>query len=143
MLGHKATDKITGLKGVITAYAEFLHAPKRIELSPVKLEKGEPAKPVWLDEPRLKVSSVQIKVPDFDATVELGKEVTDSLTGFKGIATGRFVFMNGCIRIEVTPTTLKDGVPLEAQSFDEQRLTPKSKAPAGGPRSGPTPYSRP
>lgn len=143
MLGHKAVDKITGLKGIITAKAEFLHGPVRLELTPLKMHEGKPAEAIWLDDTRLKIGGVHTKVKDIPVTVGLGAEAEDSLTKFKGIATARFTFLNGCVRIEITPTTLKDGKPIEPSSFDEQRVAPHSKATTGGPRPGPTPYSQP
>jgi hypothetical protein len=143
MLGHKATDTITGLTGVITAFAEFLHAPKRIELSPAKIHEGKPVEPVWLDEARLKIGKVHTKIGEIPSEVVLGSVVEDKMTGFKGTATGRFIFLNGCVRVEVTPKALKDGRPIEPAVFDEQRLTGKQTGLPGGPRPGPTPYSRP
>lgn len=147
MLGHIATDRITGLKGVITAVAEFLYGPKRLELSPNKVVDGKPLDPMWLDEPRLKIGKVHTKVKDVPVVVGLGAETEDPMTKFKGIVTGRFTFLNGCVRCEVTPKALnKDGKPVEPAAFDEGRLAPLSEVAAkrpGGPHDGPTPYSRP
>jgi len=41
------------------------------------------------------------------------------------------------VRVLVEPTELKDGVPLDSQWFDEQRLTENSDAQAGGPQPEP------
>lgn len=145
-LGRKATDTITGFKGVITAKAEFLHSPPRYEVTPAKLHEGAPVKPVWLDETRLKVGGKALNVAEIKPVVGLGAEAEDSVTHFKGVVTGRFVFVNGCIRVEVSSKTLKDGKLNDPEVFDEQRLAPQSVEAAkrpGGPRPGPTPYSRP
>lgn len=145
-LGRKAVDTITGFKGVITAKAEFLHAPPRYELTSEKLHEGTPVKPVWLDETRLTVGGIKIKVAEIKPVVGLGAETEDSISKFKGIVTGRFVFVNGCVRVEVSPKTLKDGKLNDPEVFDEQRLVPQSVEAAkrpGGPRPGLTPYSRP
>jgi hypothetical protein len=145
-LGKKATDIITGFKGVITAKAEFLHAPPRYELTPEKLHEGAPIKPVWLDETRLKVGGTKIKVAEIKPVIGLGADAEDSVTHYKGVVTGRFIFVNGCVRLEVSSKALKDGKLNDPEVFDEQRLAPQSKAAAerpGGPRPGPTPYSRP
>jgi hypothetical protein len=72
--------------------------------------------------------------------VKLGDKVTDSLTGFTGIATARTEYLYGCVRILVEPTELRDGKPVEGQYFDEQRLAADSKVPTGG--SGQVPPSR-
>jgi hypothetical protein len=143
MLGHKAKDIITGLEGVITAQAEFQFALARYELTPTKPNKdGTFVKPVWLDEPRLKVVNTFMMPTQSVPTVKFGVDVEDKISGFKGIVTGRYTFLNGCIRIEVTPRTLKDGSPVDPEVFDEQRLTAKSKAAPGGDRSWPTPYPK-
>jgi hypothetical protein len=158
MLGLKAKDRITGLEGIITAKGDFQFAPERWELTPIKLGKdGSVLKSRWYDTQRLKTlgSKQIIDVNDVEPTIVLGEEVEDSITGKRGIATARFTFINGCIRIEMTPKTL----PKTAEDgdldlvFDEQRLLiingDKKTAVAGmadkpgGPRPGPTPYSRP
>lgn len=147
MLGHRAVDKITGMRGVITATAEFLHGPMRLELTPEGTYEGRPRDPVWLDEPRLKIGRVHTKVKDIPVVVGLGAEAEDPMTKFKGVVTGRFTFLNGCVRCEITPKALtKDGKPVEPAAFDEGRLAPQSEVAAkrpGGPHDGPTPYSRP
>jgi len=80
--------------------------------------------------------------------IKLGSLVKDSITGFTGIATGDANFMYGCRRIQIESKMLKDGKPIEAQWFDEQRVEivkvdkPKvsenSRATSGGPQNDPT-----
>jgi len=155
LLGRKAKDTITGFTGVITATAEFLHGRKRLGLSPTRLDGGKMIDPVWMDEAQLKIGKVHTKVLEVPLTVALGEVVKDSITGFKGKATGRYVYLNGCIRIEVTPMKLKDGKLMDTVTFDEQQLVRNKNAKPffnpehvkselmklpGGPRSGPTPY---
>jgi hypothetical protein len=70
--------------------------------------------------------------------VKLGARVTDRISGFTGIATGRSEYLYGCVRILVEPEALHDGKPVEAQWFDEQRLTEQSPAKTGGPMPTPT-----
>jgi hypothetical protein len=53
---------------------------------------------------------------------KLGDKVTDSLTGFIGTAVSSTEFTNGCKRIGVLPTELKDGLPQETIYVDEKRL---------------------
>jgi hypothetical protein len=79
--------------------------------------------------------------------IKLGSRVRDTLTGFEGIATGRTEYLYGCIRILIEPAELKDGKPVEALWFDDQRVAvivedgPKvsadSVATAGGPQNDP------
>jgi len=54
--------------------------------------------------------------------VTLGKKYKDRVSGFKGIATARHEYLNGCIRISLTSTELKDGAPIDPQSFDIEQL---------------------
>lgn len=76
--------------------------------------------------------------------VELGSKIKDEVTGFKGIATARCEYMNGCIQYEITPTQLKDGVPQKVYWIDKQRIillikkeSSEKKRP-GGPANHPT-----
>jgi hypothetical protein len=83
--------------------------------------------------------------------IELGNKVKDNITGFVGIAVGRTTWLFGCNRIAVEPQELKDGKPIEAQWFDEQRIelvvdtkpevSPDNTAITGGPQNDP-PVSR-
>jgi len=55
--------------------------------------------------------------------VELGDEVKDTITGFKGIAVARTSWITGCDRITLQPQGLtKDNKTFEAESFDEVTL---------------------
>lgn len=52
--------------------------------------------------------------------IQLGDEVEDTITGFKGVAIGRTTWLTGCDRIMVQPKGVtKDGKTYEPQSFDE------------------------
>lgn len=54
--------------------------------------------------------------------IKLGTVVTDSITGFKGMAVSRTEYINGCARICVQPQALHDGKPIESCYFDELQL---------------------
>ena len=76
--------------------------------------------------------------------IELGTRVTDSITGFSGVATARTEYLYGCVSIEVQPEALHEGKPIVAVWFDEQRLFDRhqpgeSEAPTGGPGHVPPP----
>lgn len=73
--------------------------------------------------------------------VKMGSKVTDSITGFNGIVTGRAEYLYGCVRLLVEPKGLHDGKPIESFWFDEQRLDVASTAKTGGP--GDPPLARP
>lgn len=77
--------------------------------------------------------------------VELGNEVQDRVTGFKGIVIAETHFLQGCARILVQPKVNKEGVVPDSVSFDEpdivvtgRGLAPEKKVkpekPPGGPR---------
>ena len=54
--------------------------------------------------------------------VQLGDEVKDEVTGYKGIAICRHIYLQGCDRISVQPKISKaEPGPIEA-SFDEPQL---------------------
>lgn len=52
----------------------------------------------------------------------LGDLVRDTITGFEGVVTCVSRWLHGCSRLTVQPRELKDGKPIEAQSFDEPQL---------------------
>lgn len=61
--------------------------------------------------------------------IELGDEVRDTISGFKGIAVGRTTWLFGCDRITVHPQGLtKEGKTFETQAFDEPQLVVVKKA---------------
>lgn len=88
--------------------------------------------------------------------IELGDEVSDTVTPFKGVVIGVTEWLNGCKRMSVLPRELTDkgSMPM-SESFDETQLiivkkravvaqnTPRDTAPevtlrkTGGPRPEP------
>lgn len=79
--------------------------------------------------------------------ITLGKKYRDTVSGYTGIATARYEYLNGCIRYELSGAD-KDGKP-EHFVFDEQQIVAVvapdvERAPArrtGGPRDN-TPVPR-
>lgn len=73
----------------------------------------------------------------------LGSVVRDRITGFQGVAIARTEWLHQCRRYGVQSPALKDGVPTEAQWFDEAQLEAVEVAPApeerdnGGPQRDP------
>jgi hypothetical protein len=80
-------------------------------------------------------------------SIKLGSKVRDTYTGFEGIAVARTEWLYGCARIMIEPTALKDGSPIKAEGFDEQRVvliaeqepvvSAVSEAKSGGPYPDP------
>ena len=58
-------------------------------------------------------------MPKARMNIELGDEVEDKVTGFKGIAIARHTYLEGCDRISIQPKIKKDGTLVEPSSFDE------------------------
>lgn len=75
--------------------------------------------------------------------IELGDEVRDTITGFKGIAMARSMWLTGCDRITIQPKGLtKEGKTYEMQTFDEgqveiikKKVQPRINRKKGGPRA--------
>lgn len=53
--------------------------------------------------------------------IELGREVQDKVTGFRGIATAKCEYLNGCVQFCVTPKMI-DGKFPDGQYIDIQQL---------------------
>ena len=60
------------------------------------------------------------KEPDFK--INLGDEVKDVVTGFKGIVTSRTQWLHNCNVYGVQPQGLKDGKSFAREHFDEPQL---------------------
>ncbi len=85
----------------------------------------------------------QITQPSF--LFNLGDEVVDRISGYKGIITARTEWLYGCARYSVQSKKLKDGKPIEAIGSDEMGLKLVKAAPrgpkiqrTGGPHDEPT-----
>ena len=83
-------------------------------------------------------------------TIKLGDKAKDKISGFTGIVTAEFKYLNGCIRLQLEPDKLdKDGKVQDGRVFDiEQVAIVKAGVhatgnPSGGPRRDPSPRSTP
>jgi hypothetical protein len=54
--------------------------------------------------------------------IELWQTVTDRVSGFRGVVTGRCDYMTGCNRYQVTPKVGADGKWQDSVWFDEHVL---------------------
>lgn len=73
--------------------------------------------------------------------LELGAKARDRISGFEGTLTGRFEYLNGCIRWQLSGHR-GAGPDLEPKDyiFDEEQVelvTADDKAPRGAPSGGP------
>lgn len=71
--------------------------------------------------------------------VKLGTIVTDSITGFSGVAVSRTEYIHGCARIVIQPKALHEGKIVEAQAFDELQLVGHEPKAVGTEKGGPAP----
>ncbi len=63
--------------------------------------------------------AIKIALPQKPA---VGLELRDKVTGFKGIATSKIEYLNGCVQFCVAPKVGKDNTPKDGQFFDIQQL---------------------
>jgi len=56
------------------------------------------------------------------ASVALGCVARDTISGFKGVVTCYSKWLNGCVRVTISPMGLRDGKPIEDCTFDEQQV---------------------
>jgi hypothetical protein len=54
--------------------------------------------------------------------IEIGQKVTDRITGFTGVVTGKVNYISGCEQALVAPRVDKDGKLVSSEWFDVQRL---------------------
>jgi len=59
--------------------------------------------------------------------IVLGLEYRDTVSGFTGIAIGKTIWLNGCMRVGLAPKTKKDGTLHETQWFDAPQIEPTGK----------------
>ena len=72
-----------------------------------------------------------------DTSLNIGDIARDTITDFEGVIVARTDWLNGCVRMTIQPKGLRDGKPVEAQTFDVEQLElVKAKASPQGSRSG-------
>ncbi len=54
--------------------------------------------------------------------IRLGDKVKDKITGFTGVVSGISTWLNGCVRMGVQGTALKNGLPTVIEWIDEAQL---------------------
>lgn len=76
--------------------------------------------------------------------IDLGDVAKDTISGLKGVVTSKVTFLNGCVRLCITPQEVKDGKAIEGSYFDiEQCVLVSSKvAKKGKPGGGPMPDAK-
>ena len=77
--------------------------------------------------------------------LKLGQKVKDRISGFSGVLSARSEFLNGCVRLQLTPDRLHEGKLIEAEWFDETQVDVLEDTPAPEPKTrpgGPRPEAR-
>lgn len=73
--------------------------------------------------------------------INLGDLARDTISGFEGIVTSKTEWLNGCVRIGLSPKRLHDGKRIESEVFDIEQceLIEAAKKPAAPPSGGDRP----
>lgn len=127
-LGSKVRDKITGFEGVATSRHFGMAGELQIGVQPpvAKDKLSEHPEGIVIDEATIEVIGAgesALATPVTETKIKLGEMVEDNVTGFRGIATTRSEFMNGCVFFSVQGKAVKKGdAPPKWQRFEHFRL---------------------
>jgi hypothetical protein len=145
-LGSEVKDLVTGFQGIAVAKTQFLNGCYRISVQPPMTKEGKVPDNETFDEPQLKLVK-EGKVPEVVSHThpeyDLGDEVIDTVTNFKGIAVARTTWLNGTTRTAIQPRMNKEGKvnePLSANEasvkvFGKKKVVNTVQRKTGGPLS--------
>jgi len=124
-LGMTVRDKVTGLKGTASLFAELLSGTRQIAIQPSGKGTDYP-EGRYIDDHLIEYidDGVSRIVPPIDnsVTIRLGQKVRDIVSGFEGIAVEKLIYQNGCVHFTVQPKgKMKEEIP-ESISLDHKRL---------------------
>lgn len=77
------------------------------------------------------------------ADIKLGDKARDTISGFSGVVIAITEWLNGCRRITIAPTELKEGKRIDSDTFDAEQVellqaaARKPATPSGGPSIAP------
>jgi len=57
-----------------------------------------------------------------NTSIQCGDLAKDGITGYEGIVVARTEWLNKCVRITIQAKEMKDGKPVENQTFDEEQV---------------------
>ncbi len=125
-LRTKYTDKATKIQGTLVSWIMNMGQNVQYVFQPTGLDQdtGLPLERICLEEARLEVAEEQFEEVDVPVEI-LGTQVTDTATGFTGMAVGFVRGMNGCfhVLVQAPVTSGKDQNPLRRQEFDLRGCT--------------------
>lgn len=119
-IGDIAEDKLTGFKGRVVGFTDYLHNCRRFIVQPYGLKEGKPREAKSFDHPDLKLLE-RSKTPHTSIPPRefgLGDAVRDNLTGYTGVIVSRTEWFNQCDRYVVQSHELHDGEIVDPQSLD-------------------------
>jgi hypothetical protein len=121
-LGKIVTDKVSGLKGMLTHYiidmshnVNYIFQPRGLNPSD-----GQPLKSTWLDTKRIEGGVEEEVILPLEL---LGTEAKDTASGYKGTIISLTYHENGCIHAGLKAKgKTSDGSSIDAVEFDIRRL---------------------
>jgi len=125
-VGDEVKDQITGFKGIAMARTNFLYGCVRIEVQPQKLKADKNIEEsVYFDETQLIVIKKQAVVGNrflVPSHIQVGDEVKDIVTGYKGIANCTHESLFGYAMVSIQPQGTKDGKIMDPIYFNVGRI---------------------
>ncbi|HEY4355973.1 MAG TPA: hypothetical protein VGN16_09515 [Acidobacteriaceae bacterium] len=150
ILGCKAKDRVSGFSGIVTSHHEEFTGMIQWGITPPvdKKKPGEAPDGLTFDHEQVAYVGVglNVKPKKFPQMgFKLGDEVEDRVSGYRGIATFRSDFMNGCTNVSVQAKIKPGdefkkgkGFPLQSlkrvgAGINDPKEAPITPAPKGGP----------
>lgn len=139
-LGQEVRDIVTGLTGIAYQEVRTMTGMTQLAVQPKLKEGGDHIVGAIPDSINVDIELLAAVGPGVSHTVktpahtdiEIGNEVVDVVTGFKGIVTQRNIFINGCVFFIVTPKQTAEQVKKnqlpDGQFLATQRLVKLSDA---------------
>lgn len=143
-LGQTVKDKITGFEGIVDCISVWMHGTDRIEVQPRELKDGQPQMSHSFDDTQVEIIDetqlVKAEVPKERFT--MGDKLTDPITDFEGVYTGRATHLNGCARVFIVSKQNKEGKIITKWIDEPQVELVKEKVikPGSKKTGGPLPY---
>ena len=119
-LGLKVTDSITGIKGILLSMVKTLGGSEKYLLKQYGLnsETNRPHTGIWIESGRIE-DGVSMPEEEFHYLYLLGKTVTDTISGFNGVATDIITTLDGGTLVGIQPTAIliKTGTTASIEHF--------------------------
>lgn len=135
-LGNKVKDVVSGFTGIVTARMTSLNGMVQYVVRPPQTKDKPDILPdaQFFDYQQLKIMTGGLKdiISNIVQTdIELGTQVEDIVTGFKGTAIAKMEFTNGCLQICIKPKMSKkdkdEGKMPEGEWVDSNQIKIVSK----------------